>query len=74
METGAFQLKISDLAETDLVDAAIRLVLAMAFGMILGIDREVRDKPAGMRSHMLISLAAACLTLPRPMQPPAGGC
>jgi putative Mg2+ transporter-C (MgtC) family protein len=63
METGAFQLKISDVAETDLVDAAIRLVLAMAFGMILGIDREVRDKPAGMRSHMLISLAAACLTL-----------
>ena len=63
METGAFQLKISDIAEADLADAALRLVLAMVFGMILGIDREVRDKPAGMRSHMLVSLAAACLTL-----------
>jgi putative Mg2+ transporter-C (MgtC) family protein len=63
METDAFQLKMVDIGQADLADTALRLALAMAFGMILGIDREVRDKPAGMRSHMLVSLAAACLTL-----------
>jgi putative Mg2+ transporter-C (MgtC) family protein len=45
------------------IEMAVRLLLAMGFGMVLGIDREARDKPAGMRSHMLICLAAACLTL-----------
>jgi putative Mg2+ transporter-C (MgtC) family protein len=63
METSAFQLNVADIAKADLTETALRLVLAMAFGMVLGIDREVRDKPAGMRSHMLVSLAAACLTL-----------
>ena len=46
-----------------MAEVALRLLLAMAFGMVLGIDREVRGKPAGLRSHMLISLAAASLTL-----------
>lgn len=63
MEIDAFQMKIAGLAEGDLADTALRLSLAMGFGMIIGIDREVRDKPAGMRSHMLVALAAACLTL-----------
>src|SRR3546814_16195876 len=37
--------------------------LATVLGMLLGIDREVRRKPAGLRSHMLVSLAAALLTI-----------
>lgn len=45
------------------IEMATRLLLAMVFGMVLGIDREARDKPAGMRSHMLVCLAAACLTI-----------
>jgi len=31
--------------------------------MVVGIDRELRDKPAGLRTHMLVSLAAASFTL-----------
>ena len=63
MDGGGFQLELPDLLRADLAETILRLLLAMGFGMVLGLDREVRDKPAGMRSHMLISLAAACLTL-----------
>jgi putative Mg2+ transporter-C (MgtC) family protein len=36
-----------------------RLVLALLLGGILGWDRERRDKPAGLRTHMLVSLGSA---------------
>jgi putative Mg2+ transporter-C (MgtC) family protein len=36
-----------------------RLVLAVVLGGILGWDRERRDKPAGLRTHMLVSLGSA---------------
>jgi putative Mg2+ transporter-C (MgtC) family protein len=41
----------------------LRLGLACIFGMIIGIDREWRNKPAGLRTHMLVCLAAATFTL-----------
>lgn len=40
--------------------AAIRLVMAMILGGAVGWERELRDKPAGLRTHMLVSIAA-CL-------------
>lgn len=51
------------LAGLDFADAALRLGLALLCGMVVGIDRELRDKPAGLRTHMLVSLAAASFTL-----------
>jgi putative Mg2+ transporter-C (MgtC) family protein len=36
-----------------------RLVLAVVLGGVLGWDRERRDKPAGLRTHMLVSLGSA---------------
>ena len=51
------------LAGLDFADAALRLGLALVCGMVVGIDRELRDKPAGLRTHMLVSLAAASFTL-----------
>jgi putative Mg2+ transporter-C (MgtC) family protein len=41
----------------------LRLGLACVFGMIIGIDREWRNKPAGLRTHMLVCLAAATFTI-----------
>jgi putative Mg2+ transporter-C (MgtC) family protein len=35
-----------------------RLALAVALGLAIGFDRELRDKPAGLRTHAMISLAA----------------
>lgn len=44
-------------------EVGLRLLIAALFGGIVGFDRERRDKPAGLRTHMLISLAAAVFTL-----------
>ena len=45
------------------MDALLRLLVAVVFGAIVGFDRELRNKPAGLRTHILISLAAALFTL-----------
>ncbi|MEB8388876.1 MgtC/SapB family protein [Rhodobacteraceae bacterium KMM 6894] len=47
-------------AEVSPTVAAIRLTAALILGGIIGIEREWRQKPAGLRTHMLISMAA-CL-------------
>jgi putative Mg2+ transporter-C (MgtC) family protein len=39
---------------------AIRLVIAAALGGILGIEREIRDRPAGLRTHILVG-TGSCL-------------
>lgn len=38
-----------------------RLAVAFALGMLLGIERERRRKPAGLRTHVLVALSAAML-------------
>jgi putative Mg2+ transporter-C (MgtC) family protein len=45
------------------LEAMLRLLLASVFGAIVGIDRALRNKPAGLRTHILIALAAAVFTL-----------
>ncbi|MFX0545318.1 MgtC/SapB family protein [Roseovarius sp. S1116L3] len=40
--------------------AGIRLAAALLLGGLIGIEREWRHKPAGLRTHMLVSMAA-CL-------------
>lgn len=45
------------------LEILLRLLLASLFGAIIGFDREVRRKPAGLRTHMLVSLAAAIFTV-----------
>jgi len=52
-----FTLGLPDLRETARV--AIRLVAASVLGAIIGIQREHAGKPAGLRTHMLVSLGAA---------------
>jgi putative Mg2+ transporter-C (MgtC) family protein len=37
------------------------VVLAALLGALIGIDRELADKPAGLRTHMLVASAAALL-------------
>ncbi|WP_371928330.1 MgtC/SapB family protein [Oceanicola sp. 502str15] len=39
--------------------AFLRLLAAALLGGIIGLEREWREKPAGLRTHMLVSLAAA---------------
>jgi putative Mg2+ transporter-C (MgtC) family protein len=44
-------------------DILLRLVAAVLCGLFAGIDRELRGKAAGMRTHMLVALAAAAFTI-----------
>ncbi len=41
----------------------LRLVLAVIFGGLIGLEREVVHKPAGIRTHMLVSLGSALFVL-----------
>ena len=45
------------------LDATLRILAAVVVGSLIGLDRELRNKPAGLRTHILISLAAALFTL-----------
>lgn len=45
------------------LEVAFRLVLAVALAGLLGWDRESKDRPAGLRTYMLIALAAAVFTV-----------
>jgi putative Mg2+ transporter-C (MgtC) family protein len=45
------------------LDITGRLGLAIAAGGVVGLDRHLRRKPGGLRTHMLVSLGAAIFTL-----------
>ena len=47
----------------DVMEVGTRLLVATLIGSGIGLDREVRRKPAGMRTHALVSLGAALLTV-----------
>lgn len=41
----------------------LRLVMAVVLGGLIGWEREMRNKPAGLRTHILIALAACLFAL-----------
>jgi len=42
---------------------AARLLLAAAFGAAIGFEREWRNRPAGLRTHVLVCVAAATFAI-----------
>jgi len=46
-----------------LLSAALRLLLAMACGGLIGLERAFKRRPAGFRNHILICMGAAMTTL-----------
>ncbi len=44
-------------------DVLLRLTVATIIGAVLGVDRELRGKPAGLRTHALVALGAALVTV-----------
>jgi putative Mg2+ transporter-C (MgtC) family protein len=47
----------------ELLDIVARLVAAVAVGMGIGLNRDIADKPIGMRTLGLVSLGAAVVAL-----------
>jgi putative Mg2+ transporter-C (MgtC) family protein len=54
---------VEPLIPHDLMEVGVRLLAATLIGSGIGLDREVRRKPAGMRTHALVSLGAALLVV-----------
>ncbi len=44
-------------------DVIVRVLLALVPAAVIGIDREVSQQPAGLRTHVLVSLGACLFTL-----------
>jgi putative Mg2+ transporter-C (MgtC) family protein len=51
---------VPDLATWEIL---VRLAAAAALGGVIGIERELREREAGFRTHMLVSVGAALFTL-----------
>lgn len=45
------------------LDDVLRLLVAAATGLLIGIDRDVSGKPVGMRTLSLVSLGAALVSI-----------
>ena len=41
----------------------LRILFALLLGFIVGLEREAKNKPAGLRTNMLVCLGAAAFTL-----------
>jgi putative Mg2+ transporter-C (MgtC) family protein len=47
---------------TDL-DIGVRLLLAAGLGGAIGVEREIRDREAGIRTHLLVALGSCLFTI-----------
>lgn len=47
----------------DNIDFIIRLTIALALGFALGLERELTNKYAGLRTHILVCLGACIFTI-----------
>jgi putative Mg2+ transporter-C (MgtC) family protein len=53
----------SDGGPASIQEAALRLALAILLSAAVGIDRELKHKPLGLRTNMLVALGAASFSL-----------
>jgi len=44
-------------------DSLLRLAVAAGLGTAIGVEREIRDREAGIRTHLLVSLGSALFTI-----------
>jgi putative Mg2+ transporter-C (MgtC) family protein len=45
------------------LETFLSLILAVGLGAMVGVERELTHKPAGLRTHMLVSLGACLFTI-----------
>ena len=44
-------------------DIILRVAVALVLGFIIGLEREAKRKPAGLRTNMLVALGSAAFTM-----------
>lgn len=63
MEVLLEELQTGMLDERELIRFSFRLIIATVLGAIVGYQREIAGKNAGLRTHMLVAAGAALLVL-----------
>lgn len=48
---------------SEFIRVSLRLILAMILGGIIGMEREQNDKPAGLRTHILVAMGSALFVI-----------
>ena len=56
------ELRIT-LAEVNLISITVRLAFAMLLGGIIGLERGIKRRPAGMRTYMLVCIGATLVMI-----------
>jgi putative Mg2+ transporter-C (MgtC) family protein len=56
-------LLASSLPTLDWPEVLLRVTLAAVLGGVLGLERELREREAGLRTHLLVSVGSALFTL-----------
>jgi putative Mg2+ transporter-C (MgtC) family protein len=51
------------LKEINIVSVSLRVMLAMTMGGILGFERGIKKRPAGLRTYMLVCISAAMVMI-----------
>ena len=51
------------MAQIDVLETVLRVLLALIPAALIGLDRERRHQPAGLRTHLLVGLGACLFTL-----------
>jgi putative Mg2+ transporter-C (MgtC) family protein len=57
------QLASSSLPTLNWDELLLRLALAAVLGGLIGVERELREREAGLRTHLLVSLGSALFTI-----------
>jgi putative Mg2+ transporter-C (MgtC) family protein len=45
------------------LESILGLIMSIIFGAIIGLEREITHKPAGLRTHMLVCLVSCLFTV-----------
>jgi putative Mg2+ transporter-C (MgtC) family protein len=56
-------LPLAEIPSLSWEEALLRVVVAAALGGAVGIERELREREAGLRTHMLVSVGSALFTI-----------
>ena len=54
---------VAEIPSLDWLDVLFRLAAAAGLGAAIGLERELDEKAAGLRTHMLVSLGSALFTM-----------
>jgi len=62
MEHGS-QFDVSEVWRIDYWEIALRMLMAFCIGGLIGLEREMGDHPAGLRTHILVCVGSALLVI-----------